>query len=381
VYKKKLAAKIREGDGASMPQEGTHMKAMLKEKLRKKMANSEGFTLLEILVVLTIMGFLIAMVAPRLAGISGSAVDTVCDSNQSRQTSMMSGFFEQTNRFPNNMINIVAEDTTATPPYTLPTVSNDDPDDGAETLSSELQDRNKLAIHILNAAEAAELRNMGITNVVNLNSYDKTAILPAGQAAANNRISVGADVGVAMIGMGAPAAGDDLVIDATGNYERGWNQADWFGRIVLGFGPENGLITSGIVANAAHCPGGIQNADNVTYNEYNLVLPRLEATVDRFGIDESAGSHQISGLNAAVGMADGEINITAVAYDSLDAAAYAIGTNDDNLKIRIFNIAEVQERWQFATMCPEGHKFPAESTEFWAVDLAGTTGTIEVLVP
>ncbi|MCK5228851.1 MAG: prepilin-type N-terminal cleavage/methylation domain-containing protein, partial [Desulfobulbaceae bacterium] len=60
------------------------MKQMLKKKLQKKMRNNKGFTLLEILVVLTIMGFLIAMVGPKLAGMSDGAVDTVCDSNQNR---------------------------------------------------------------------------------------------------------------------------------------------------------------------------------------------------------------------------------------------------------------------------------------------------------
>ncbi len=61
-------------------------------KAKKTINGQQGFTLLEILVVLTIMGFLIAMVAPRLAGISSSAVDTVCDSNQNRMVTMMSCF-------------------------------------------------------------------------------------------------------------------------------------------------------------------------------------------------------------------------------------------------------------------------------------------------
>jgi prepilin-type N-terminal cleavage/methylation domain-containing protein len=352
------------------------MNEMLKKKLQEKLNNKQGFTLLEILVVLTIMGFLIAMVAPRLAGISGGAVDTVCDSNQSRMITMMSAYFERTNRFPSNMVNIVAEDGTD---YTLPTVSDDDPVNGAETLASEMQDRNKLAIHILNGTEAQELKNMGITHVINLNSYDNSAIVAADQTQANRRVEVVAGVGVAMVGMGADGIGVDLAIDTSGNYERGWNQADWFGRIVLGFGPENGLITSGLVANAAHCPGGIQNSDNVTYNEYNLVLPRLPATVERFGIDGAADSHDITGLTAATGMAGGELNIRAVAYDSLGDAAYDITGNPDNLKVRTFNIAEAQQRYQYATMCPEGHKFPAESTEFWAVDLAGAVGSINAV--
>lgn len=354
------------------------MKAMLKEKLQKKMANSEGFTLLEILVVLTIMGFLIAMVAPRLAGISGSAVDTVCDSNQSRQTSMMSAFFEQTNRFPTNMINIVDQDGATD--YVIPEVSDEDTTNGPETLALEMMERNKLTIHILDAAEADELRSMGITHVINLNSYDNSPVAAGDRQAANNKIPVVAGVGVAMVGMGAPGETDDLAIGTFDNVERGWNQADWLGRIVLGFGPENSLITSGLVANAAHCPGGIQNSDNVTYNEYNLVLPRLEPTVERFGIDETADSHEITGIDGS-GMDEGRIDIVAVAYDSLGAVAYDISDtgNGDNLKIRTFNIAEAQPRWQYATMCPEGHKFPAESTEFWGIDLDGNNSINELL--
>ena len=102
--------------------------------------NEKGFTLLEILVVLTIMGFLIAMVAPRLAGISGGAVDTVCDSNQNRMITYMSSYFEQTNRFPNKLTNLVNEDTATAPNYFIPEISNQDPDDGAETFAKELDD-------------------------------------------------------------------------------------------------------------------------------------------------------------------------------------------------------------------------------------------------
>nr|NJM04253.1 prepilin-type N-terminal cleavage/methylation domain-containing protein [Desulfobacula sp.] len=143
------------------------MKQIQKKKIKK---NNKGFTLLEILVVLTIMGFLIAMVAPRLAGISGGAVDTVCDSNQNRMTTMMSGFFEKTNRFPDKLTNLVEEVTATT--YQIPAVSDDDPDNGAETLAAEFMSRNHFRIHYLTADEAAELKNMGIVSVFNLNAYD-----------------------------------------------------------------------------------------------------------------------------------------------------------------------------------------------------------------
>lgn len=361
------------------------MKRLMKKlftPLRKKTsARNKGFTLLEILVVLTIMGFLIAMVAPRLAGISATAVDTVCDSNQNRMITMMSSFFEQTNRFPSNMTNLVEETddpSVGGTTYQIPAVSDDDPDNGAETLASEFMARNHFRIHYLDENELAELRNMGITHVLNLNAYDAyddvaikidyendivndvaladpiTARQPIMRRVSLPRdLSIEPSFAVAMVGIGHNRTAWDL---HTG--ERGWGEPDWFGRIVLGFGPENGLVTSGIVANAAHCPGGIQNADNVTYNDYNLVLPRLEATAARFAADEPFGTGE--DLEA----------FRAVAYDDEpEAANYDIDDNDENLKVRTFDIGSAQERWQYATQCPEGHMFPADDEEFWGIDI------------
>ncbi|MBU1195052.1 MAG: prepilin-type N-terminal cleavage/methylation domain-containing protein [Proteobacteria bacterium] len=361
------------------------MKQLQKKKIKK---NNRGFTLLEILVVLTIMGFLIAMVAPRLAGISGGAVDTVCDSNQSRTTSMMAGYFENTNRFPDKVTNLVEE--TAANTYQIPAVSDDNPDNGPETLASEFMSRNHFRIHYLSTDEAAELKNMGIVNVFNINAYDgynddgtafKEGYADAAIDTDINNVPLAATVtkapkmekitiptdtaatpfAVAMVGMGnsdsTGAAAGWVVHDD----EKNWGEPDWFGRIVVGLGPENGLVTSGIVANAAHCPGGIQNADNVTYNDYNLVLPRLEATGARFATDAAE--------IVTAGLASFELEV--VAYDDEPVDGYVIADNVDNLKYREFDISEGQERWQFATQCPEGHMFPADDEEFWGIDIDG----------
>lgn len=360
------------------------MKQIQKKKINKK--NNKGFTLLEILVVLTIMGFLIAMVAPRLAGISGGAVDTVCDSNQSRMTTMMSGYFEQTNRFPNKLTNIVEE--TAADVYQIPAVSDDDPDNGAETLASEFMDRNHFRIHYLTADEAAELKNMGITAVFNLNAYDAYDDAGAIRADYDNdpdtgpndvalagsvtkapkmeEFTVAEGVAVAMVGMGREAA-DAATPFTAHDDERGWGEPDWLGRIVLGFGTENGLVTDGIVTNAAHCPGGIQNADNVTYNDYNLVLPRLEATAE---LMDSAVIGAVVRAMDNDSVKDG-VQLLAVAYDEEPDASYdfAETANTSNLKTRTFTITDAQEKWQYATQCPEGHMFPADDEEFWGISL------------
>ena len=356
--------------------------------LKKKSTAQKGFTLLEILVVLTIMGFLIAMVAPRLAGISGGAVDTVCDTNQNRMVTMMSGFFEKTNRFPNKLTNLVEE--TGAGAFQIPAVSDDDPENGPETLASEFMSRNHFRIHYLNDDEAAELRNMGIVTLLNLNAYDAyvedgTAIktgYDATAATGPNDVDLAATVtkapkmeevtvptdtatnpiAVAMVGVGVTAAGGNFsAVPAT---ERGWGEPDWFSRIVVGFGPENSIVTSGIVANAAHCPGGIQNADNVTYNNYNLVLPRLEATSERMN-DATVGATVLA-MDVAT---DDGIQVDAVAYDEEMDADYVISTNLDNFKVRQFTVDAAQEKWQYATQCPEGHMFPADDEEFWGVDM------------
>lgn len=340
----------------------------MKQKHQNKIVNSQkGFTLLEILVVLTIMGFLIAMVAPRLAGISGDAVDTVCDTNQNRMVTYMSSFFEKTNRFPNNLTNLVVVDTTNG--YLIPTISNDDPDDGAETLASEFQSRSQLTIHILDADEAAELKNMGIVSIYNLNSYDNSSVAAADQNPAMEAVEPAAGVGVAMVGFGHDGTNWAL---SNATSEREMGEPDHFGRIILGMGAESSLITSGVISNAAHCPGGIQNADNVTYNDYNLVLPRLSATVTRFDTDSDGDIDATD--TAALGFgANADLEIEAVSYEEgeLGSAAYDISTNTNNLRARTFNIGEAQEAWQYATLCPEGHQYPEDDGEFWGFDIDG----------
>jgi prepilin-type N-terminal cleavage/methylation domain-containing protein len=363
------------------------MQQTLKEKIQAKLANSEGFTLLEILVVLTIMGFLIAMVAPRLAGISGSAVDTVCDSNQNRMISMMSSFYEKTNRYPDKLTNIVEE--TAAGVYQVPAISDDDPDNGAETIASEFNDRNHFRIHYLSEAEVRELKQMGIVNVFNLNSYDAynedgTAFkagyngllapnevplaatvtkAPTMEKFTLNPNVVANPIAVMMVGAG---------VDGTGAWEipteeRGWGEGDFIGRMVFGFGPENALVTSGLVSNAAHCPGGIQNTDNVTYNDYNLVLPRLASTAN--------AAYETAFATVDADSTDGTIQIAAISYneDNEPSAAYDYVGNADNYKTRLYDLTAM-DSFQYATMCPEGHKFPADDGDFWGLDLNPTAG-------
>ncbi len=351
------------------------MHASFAKKLAKKMKRQAGFTLLEILVVLTIMGFLIAMVAPRLAGISTGAVDTVCDSNQSRTIQMVAAYFEKTGKFPDKLTNLIIE--TAADTFTLPTVSDDNPDNGAEVLSSEFVQRVKPVIHFLNAAEADQLNEMGISRVFNLNDYSGT---DTGNGSPMELVKVEEGIGVMMSGIGVPETtgdtfqiGTDTGTAATFGDIIGYGEAQFLGRIVMGLGPENGLITSGLVSNAAHCPGGIQNADNVTYNDYNIVLPRLDATAER--LDASQLADGITGVEGIQYVAIGYTED----YDTTGAQTVTVDVNGTitseipaNLKARVESFTE-QPAYLYATMCPEGHMFPADDSDFWAIELDSNT--------
>lgn len=326
------------------------------------------------------MGFLIAMVAPRLAGISGGAVDTVCDSNQNRMVTYMSSYFEQTSRYPDMLTNLVMTDGAALllATYQIPTASNADPADGQEVLSDEFYNRNHFVIHYLDDAEREEIIGMGIATLLNLNDYsgfdtagvanlhianDVTPVAAVAERASMEQVELtGYDIAggdllaVAMVGYGAAPGAAGAFTSASD--ERGWGEPNWFGRIVLGMGTECGLITSGVISNAAHCPGGIQNADNVIYNDYNLVLPRLEATAARLPAD-----------GAAIGTIADHRELECVAYDGVLDALYDYVGNLDNYRVRQYNVTEAQEKWQFATQCPEGHMYPADDEEFWGVDI------------
>ncbi|MCK5162963.1 MAG: hypothetical protein KAQ72_04560, partial [Desulfobacula sp.] len=135
---------------------------------------------------------------------------------------------------------------------------------------------------------------------------------------------------------------------------------------------ECSLITSGVISNAAHCPGGLQNTDNCTYNDYNLVLPRLDATVARFDTDSDGDIDGVDTLALGFGT-NADLDVAAVSYDEGDepAAGYAIAGNADNLRARSFDISQAQENWQFATQCPEGHAYPEDDGEFWGFDIDG----------
>ena len=311
--------------------------------VNKASFTSKGFTLMELLIVIIILGFLIGMIAPRLASIiDDTVVDTVCDTNNKGARQYVKLYFDKTGKLPNNVISLVNETTAGN--YVLPSVEDGDPDNGAETFAETFDKRNDLRVHILNQDEADALRGLGISHVRILNDRSNGNTVLA-TARPFQKIEVQEGTPVTMIGMGAAAAATANLLDsATVADWDGTTVVDypvgnpyWVGRIILGLGVHSTLVTAGYVQNSALCPGGIQNEANVAYNNYNLVVPRLGATVARCTANM---------LNAEFTIVDAE-NTTGGALETF--------------------LFEEQPNWAFDAVCPEGHMWPDNDNETWVV--------------
>lgn len=249
----------------------------LRKILHSLRASSGGFTLLELVVVLAIMGFLVAMIAPRLAGVVAGAQRNADDTNISRLLQATSQFQERTTRLPAEMTNLVVE--TGLDEYQAPNVSNNDPADGKEAFSAELAASLPLHIHLLSEAEVLELARLGITEVRNFNPSTAVDELFNGVPAVAptlERVTLAVGTPVLMIGAGFDASGwvDSLATD------RNILHPSLAYRIVLGFGQDSELVTAGQLQGSAISPQGTQT-DNYIFNNYLLVLPRLTSTIDR----------------------------------------------------------------------------------------------------
>jgi prepilin-type N-terminal cleavage/methylation domain-containing protein len=75
----------------------------------KNFITKRAFTLVEILVVLVIMGFLAAMVAPRLAGMVTVAQEPIDTTSQKELSKVIQNFIIQKERLPRGLVNLVHE--------------------------------------------------------------------------------------------------------------------------------------------------------------------------------------------------------------------------------------------------------------------------------
>lgn len=265
------------------------------------MSKQSGFTLLEILVVVVIMGFIASMVAWRFAGQRDAAVVVVRDTNQQRITAVVASYLDRQNGYPSGLVNLVDEqglvdEFAGQERYLMPTSELDlvlDDNNVRVSFPADFMDRLKPEVHVLSAAEAEALRRMKLTRAYNLNRYDYQGIDPVQIAVeVENRLpglresDIQSGLGVLMIGLGA----DHTTLETTwigqaATQEDLRSHDDWItpnaiGRILIGLGQETDLVTSGMLASAGLCPQGMAN-QHTTWNHYNLLLPRLTPTVER----------------------------------------------------------------------------------------------------
>ena len=300
-----------------------------------------GFTLMELLIVIAVLGLLIGMLIPRLGGVTDDTVDTVCDSNNKGIRYYTQMFYNTTGAMPDGLTNLVVHGsyatdlsgttgafgafTRATGAAILPSAENDaTAAAGAEVLADEFWTRNEPMIYTLNADEVAELAEMGITTVYHLEGPNNTM----------ERADVAANMGVMMMGVGNSAFHADMVA-ATATV----GNPEWLGRIMMAVNDKCDLVSRGMIQASALCPGAVLAEESFEFKHYVLVLPRLQATVDKL-TDETGGIENLA--------ADEEIVFT----ESNAAGASVAG----GAQI-IFNFS-AQEPWQFDMSCPEGHKWP-----------------------
>ena len=363
--------------------------------MKKGMAHKglrSGFTLIEILVVLVIMGFLVAMVAPKLSGVVESAVGTTDDTNQQRLREVLNVFVNQSKGMPSGMVNMITFTTDYTPAnVTIAQADDGDKQNGKEFLSAELVERMKPMVHYINQAEAEELIGMGIKGTFTLANV--TANTGAGVAEDANilenmvRKQVAADLPVFMIGVGDSdddgaltaaefATGTEVTVAGTtvtesttnlttsvyddtgttltanamsgGTFVR-FDQGRELGRIVMGMTNRGDLVQGGMLEESGVSPRSTQKGDFYSWGNYLIVLPRLKATMERLDID-----------------ADGTVQMNAIGIDG------ETGESVSNKKIVLrtpgtgYPYFIGQEAENFLTADPQGHVWGSVA-ETWAI--------------
>jgi type II secretory pathway pseudopilin PulG len=257
-----------------------------------------AYTPAELLVVVVITGFLAAMVAPKLYDILAFSETPIDDANLRELEAAMNGFAVQYRRLPQGLMNLVNETGSASGSYRMLCV-HDVLGESAD-LSADFADRLLPALHVLNAAEARELKRLGVTTV---RVYRHT--FTDGKEAYDRETEVRAGLAVLMVGGGAVTSGSgiawknsrtgsisddgagniayhpDVIMaldDATG-FAR-MDGAPFIGRIILGLDDESELVTGGCLKTAGTSPREARE-NEVGNLHYGLLLPRLDATVAR----------------------------------------------------------------------------------------------------
>ncbi|NPV28044.1 MAG: prepilin-type N-terminal cleavage/methylation domain-containing protein [Firmicutes bacterium] len=297
---------------------------MLK-RFKRFAGNSSGFTLLELIVVITIMGFLAAILAPRLARVSDAGVDMQCDQNKHRLTEILASFVQQNNRLPNYLVNLAVKDKNDN--WDISSCDND-PDNGPEFLSEEFNAHNNLGLYKLGGDDVNALKAMGISNII---LYKDTGLSDPEKRWENLGVqSVTTSVYLAMVGAGA------------GGLSSGAKYSDpsLIGRLLLGVGPDCELVKKGLITNAGIYADSQRKTDYYKYGYYTIILPRLASGVEWVAANVIDKDPDTPGIQVEA------------FFDANDNEK-----QDTGERVETFTVDEEQDVWDFYVMCPEGHKF------------------------
>ena len=235
----------------------------MRHRIKKLLKSNGGFTLFELIVVIAIMGVLVAMIAPRITGLSAKAKDRADTSNVKMLEDAINHCIADHEVLPPGLTNIMTKSGTA---YTWPSGSLYEDATGAG-----FEKNNLLTTHVLSDDEAKELMKFGVTKIYNWN--------PGGDMTEED---VKAGVQVAIIGAGAsgPAATDEITPVAAAAE---LNNPEYLYRIVLGVGQESNLVKWKSIDKAP--VNSVANAEG-KFDNYCIVLPRLFSTIKRLnGVD------------------------------------------------------------------------------------------------
>lgn len=236
-----------------------------------------GFTLLELLVVVAIIGFLVAVLLPRFGGMSKIAKDKATKDNLVAIDKYMHGMSVSTGSLGvNNPINLVDRNLTDNSTRVAYT-----PDEVAPlgymkgSLAPDFVDEYKPCLHKLSQNEVDELKSMGITSVQNWYDLD-----PAKAHTKYEVTKLANNTEVVMCGAGNEDgtwdAGDFAYIDTAGtDWLKDWRHVY---KILVGWGGEKFQpYEHGVLPGT----GKISKPWNAKYHQDFVVfaLPRLDSTI------------------------------------------------------------------------------------------------------
>jgi len=241
-----------------------------KAKVRNQGPRRAGLTLIELIVVLTILVALAAILIPMLPNMLGRAHDTSSATNVSEITKYVQTYNQLYFQYPNNLDNLVDAGTGGT--NLLGTLA------GGGNLAGQVQTQT------LTAAQVTALNNIGITSVANLtgtaangtanwsptffpyttlnprlpaNTTLVTTTTPPTMAVLTGTTSVG---GTPTGGTGVAAAVTKLGLSPSGTY------------VVLGFGLANGAVGQVVQECPVHFPDQSTISPAITYQRYGVIF-------------------------------------------------------------------------------------------------------------